>query len=404
MSIFVRREARTQTADTVLAAARGLRNGTMNTAGQVVTRDTANALMAVWRCKMLLADIVAGLPYHQYRDQADTRVRMREGSIVAEPSEFVDDVGWRTQMMLSALDVGNGFAYVTQLDGAGRIAKAEVLDPADVSVARSGALAPPVWKVGRKEVDADRMLHLPAFGPTPGSVLGMAPLEYARQTIGLGLAVRAYGADWYRSGGHPTAVLTTDRKIDTTAAEEAKARFREATLTDHLAALGSGWKYEAVQVQPDQALFLAATNATAVDVCGYFGVPPEFLGLAVSGSSVTYANREQRALDLLTYTVQWWVGRFERLYTRVLPKPQYVKASFDALLRVDLLTRYRAHDLALRDGWKNRDEIRRIEELAPLPEAQGDEYLWPPYRAFPIESDSTPAADTTPADQPQGGA
>jgi hypothetical protein len=47
----------------------------------------------------------------------------------------------------------------------------------------------------------------------------------------------------------------------------------------------------------------------------------------------------------------------------------------------------RAHDMALRDGWRSRDEIRDLEDLPAIPDGSGGEFLWPPYRSFPVESD-----------------
>jgi phage portal protein BeeE len=68
-----------------------------------------------------------------------------------------------------------------------------------------------------------------------------------------------------------------------------------------------------------------------------------------------------------------------------------VKANVDALIRVDTRTRYATHDSAIRAGWKNRNEVRELEDMPPIAE-DGDEYLWPPYRAFPIASDSDEGA------------
>jgi phage portal protein BeeE len=62
-----------------------------------------------------------------------------------------------------------------------------------------------------------------------------------------------------------------------------------------------------------------------------------------------------------------------------------VRANIDALVRVDLATRYRAHDSALRAGWKSRNEVRDLEDMSPID--GGDEFLWPPYRTFPLEKD-----------------
>ena len=48
--------------------------------------------------------------------------------------------------------------------------------------------------------------------------------------------------------------------------------------------MGAGWDVQVLGQAPESALFLNATNATAVDICAYYGVPPEMLGYATSGS------------------------------------------------------------------------------------------------------------------------
>ena len=394
MSLLRERRVANLTAAQLIAEASG--RGGRSTAGQVVTPTTSMQLMAVWRCQHLLADIVAGLPLHQFRERPDgSHERVPKSDFVARPSNYVDDHEWRYQLMLSALGVGNSYGYITEFDPGFRFAaKAEVLAPGDVSVWRRGSLDSPRYRVNGKEVDPARIMHMRAFGPTPGSVLGLAPLEYMRQTVGLGLAVKNYGATWYEFGGHPTGLLTNDNEIDATDAEIAKERFRDATSNDHLAVIGKGWKYDALQVTPEAALFLAGTNATAVDICGYYGVPAEMLGYAVTGPGVTYANREQRALDLLVWTVQWWVGRVERLISLQTPTPDFVKINVDAILRSDLMTRYKSYDIGVRGGWLKRKEPRQLEDLDPLPSEEGEMTLWPPGATAPPDPDDRPPATT----------
>jgi HK97 family phage portal protein len=378
------RRSASLTAAQIIQEASGRR--VSGTAGQVVTPATSMQLMAVWRCQHLLADLVAGMPVHEFEqndpDQRPKRVPL--SPFVAEPSSFVDRNEWRYQLMLSALGVGNAYPFATAFDPGYRyVQKAEVLSPVDVSVYRSGALAPPVYKVNHQEVDAKLILHMRAFGPTPGSVLGLSPLDYMRQTVGLALAVRAHGASWYEKGGHPTGLLKNENEIDKGDADTARERWAEGVDATGLAVIGKGWDYQSLQVTPEAALFLGATNATAIDICGYFGVPSEMLGYAVSGSNVTYANREQRAIDFLVMTLQWWVGRVERLISRQLPPNRFVKLNVDAILRADLMTRYKAYDLGVRGGWLKQNEPRGWEDLDPLPE--GDRAIWPPYSTTPVE-------------------
>lgn len=45
------------------------------------------------------------------------------------------------------------------------------------------------------------------------------------------------------------------------------------------------------------------------------------------------------------------------------------------MIRTDLKSRYEAHGMALDQGWRNRDEVRAIENEAPLPNGLGQTYL-----------------------------
>lgn len=357
-----------------------------------VSDEQAMTFMAVWRCQHLLADIVAGLPIDQFRDTGTRREEMTKSEFVRRPSEFVRPKEWRYQLMLSALASGNAYPIVTQIDARGKPSKAEIVAPGDVAVDRpNGALQPPSYKLRGQQIPASKVLHFRAFGPAPGSVLGMSPLHYARNAIGLGVSTREQVSKWHDKGGHPTALLRNKNPITPVVAETAKLRYRRAVDGDDLVVLGGDWELTGTQIAPSDQLFLVTSNVSAVDVCGFFGVPPEMLGLASAGSSVTYANREQRALDLLVYTVQWWVDRVEQLISEQLPEPQYVKLNVGALLRSDVLTRYRVHDMAVRMGSRSPDEVRRLEDESPIPNGAGDEFLWPPYSTTPQPAQEVPA-------------
>lgn len=379
MSLFARPEKRhvggLLTESQMLYAAR---SGFM-TSGQAVNSESAMRHMAVWRCKHLLADLVAGLPMDQFREANRVRTTMPQSEFVRSPSDLIEQDEWCYSMMLSALDCGNAYALVTKFGTDGLARRAEVVPHEEMSVTQAGFLSPPVYKIGHREVDADKVLHMRAFGPRPGTVLGMSPIRAMAPTVGLGLAVREFGASWYGGGGHPTTLLTTQQPLNDVQATAAKETFRAATTGDHIAVLGNAWELKSVQQSPSDALFLNATNATTVDICGYYGVPPEFLGYANAGTgSVTYANREQRILDLLTMTVGWWVGRFERLISRQIPQPQFVKKNVDALLRSDAATRWQIHKIARQMAVHSPNDVRRLEDETPISVADGGDSYAPP--------------------------
>jgi phage portal protein BeeE len=60
-----------------------------------------------------------------------------------------------------------------------------------------------------------------------------------------------------------------------------------------------------------------------------------------------------------------WASRIEQRLTDLLPRGQYAKFNFDALLRPDTKSRYDAHKVALDAGFLTVDEVREIEDLDP---------------------------------------
>jgi phage portal protein BeeE len=95
-------------------------------------------------------------------------------------------------------------------------------------------------------------------------------------------------------------------------------------------------------------------------------VPGELIDANTSGSSVTYANREQRVQDLLAFRLGPAISRRERALSRLTPRGQYVKLNIAALLRADLMTRYKSYELGLRNGFLTFDEVRALEDREPI--------------------------------------
>jgi phage portal protein BeeE len=58
--------------------------------------------------------------------------------------------------------------------------------------------------------------------------------------------------------------------------------------------------------------------------------------------------------------------RIETALSALLSSTTTVKFNAAALVRTDLLSRYQAHESAIRAGWKLRSEVRDLEDLPPV--------------------------------------
>lgn len=100
------------------------------------------------------------------------------------------------------------------------------------------------------------------------------------------------------------------------------------------------------------------------DVALAFGIPAYMLG--VPGDSSTYANVESRMIELRTFSLLPWERRIESTLDAQLARGTSLKIRSDALLRADTATRYAAYKTALETGWLTVNEVRELEDRAPL--------------------------------------
>jgi HK97 family phage portal protein len=318
---------------------------------------------AVWACVNLIAGAISTVPLAAYRDGE------RDPLPALPPILRAPSAGWSLPdflyaLLQSLLVRGNAYGLIVDRAGAGLLpAQVELLDPNRVGVTvPNGAVE---YRVDGQEVDPASIWHVKAF-TAPGQVLGLSPITHARQAIGLGIAAERYAAKFFGESAIPSGVLTTDRDINDQRAAELQTRWRTRHQGNRdIAVLGGGARFQAITISPEEAQFLESSRANVATIARYFGVQPELIG-GESGGSLTYANVEQRALDFLTFGLRPWLVRLETALSALLSSTTTVKFNAAALVRTDLLTRYQAHESAIRAGWKLRSEVRELEDLAPV--------------------------------------
>jgi HK97 family phage portal protein len=311
----------------------------------------------------LIAGSISTLPLAAYRD-GDRDPLPTLPPILRAPS-----AGWTLPdflyaLLQSLLVRGNAYGLIVDRAGAGLLpSQVELLDPNRVAVAvPNGAVE---YRVDGQRVETASIWHVRAF-TTPGSVTGLSPIGHARQAVGLGLGAERYAAKFFGESAVPSGLLTTDQHIsrqDALDLKEGWNAFHQGRRD--IAVLGDGARFQAITIPPEQAQFLETTRANAATIARYFGVQPELIG-GESGGSLTYANVEQRALDFLQFCLRPWIVRTELALSALLSSTTSVKFNAAGLVRTDLLTRYQAHESAIRAGWKLRSEVRELEDLPPV--------------------------------------
>lgn len=345
--------------------------------GVSVTSSSAMQQLTVYGCVRLICDQVSTLPLQVFRKTPDGKVEIPRPAWLVEPVLGLGYVPWLTQVLLSMLLDGNAYLMVTYQQN-GSINELIPLNAKTVSVHRVN---------GRKTFNINgapsksQILHIPAL-MFPGADIGLSPVEHARQTIGLGLATQEHAARLFGQGTVMSGVIEVPGSLPAGKPEEiARAWSRKHSGTRHAhlpAVLEGGAQWKPTGLTNEQSQFLETRKFTAVEIAGsMFGVDPTDLGLENKGSSLTYANLEQRSTHRVQMTLMPWIIRVEGALSALLPQPRFVKLNVDALLRGDSQARFlnykTASDINTASALLGQPpllttpEMRALEDWDPLP-------------------------------------
>lgn len=356
--------------------------------------EKALRLIPVYSAIAGIADDLATAPLHAYRRTGDRRTLLDPApALVASPGgPGISRITWVGQCVASLLTDGNAFGYVAAIGPNGWPSAIRWLRPDLVSIDES-KWARPEYVYNGNPLPAESVVHIPAFA-LPGSVRGLSPLTLFRLQITKGLKAEEYASDFFERGIMPPGVLRNKAKtLNPGESNEAKRRFKAAVAGRDIFVTGNDWDWTTLQIPQDDATFLHSIKATATQVAAIYRVAPEDIG-GETGNSMTYSTVELNELKRNRRALLPWAVRVENALTENMPHPQFAKFNLDALVRVDLLTRMRAHDLALRSGVETNAEARAFEDRSPLTPAEREAWKNDYGR-------SAPAPVATPEDTPK---
>ncbi len=364
-----------------------------STAGKAVTERSAMQMTAVYSCVRILAEAIAGLPLHLYRETASGgKEKATDHPLYMllhdEPNPEMSSFVFREALMTHLLLWGNAYAQVIR-NGKGEVIALYPLMPNKMTVDRdeNGKL---YYKYVRSSEEASTMegttvilkpqdvLHIPGLGFD--GLVGYSPIAMAKNAIGLAIATEEYGAKFFANGAAPSGVLEHPGTIkDPSKVREAwQTQFGGSSNSGKVAVLEEGMKYTPISISPEQAQFLETRKFQINEIARIFRVPPHMVGDLEKSS---LSNIEQQSLEFVKYTLDPWVIRWEQSIMRTLlstdeKKSLYVKFNVEGLLRGDYQSRMNGYAIGRQNGWMSANDIRSLENLDRIPaEEGGDLYL-----------------------------
>ena len=364
-----------------------LDTGQQSNSGVDVDEESALKISTVYACVKVISETIASLPLNLLKEltngDAEKAKQHPLYTILKDvPNSEMSSFTFREMLMTNLLLWGNAYALIKRNKN-GEITELYPLKSKNMVVERDMTTNAIKYTYTNnrgitKTYSPKQIFHIPAF--SFDGIIGVSPITYAREAMGLALATEEFGARFFGNGARPGGVLEHPGVLkDPEKLRESWNKVYQGTANSHkVAVLEEGMKYHEIGMSPEDSQFLQTRSFQIAEICRIFRVPPHMVG---DLSRSTFSNIEHQSIDFVVHTIRPWLVRWEQAITRALLSEEertiyYAKFNVDGLMRGDFVTRMNGYAIARQNGWMSANEIRALENMNKIPADQGgDLYL-----------------------------
>ncbi|WP_370821055.1 phage portal protein [Acidaminococcus massiliensis] len=341
-----------------------LRSG--NTTPGYITKRKALNIPAVAAGINFIASTITTIPirlYHRVDKDTVEEVATDERLKILndEPENQMDATQFLKALVTDVILFGNGYAVV---DRAGNTVQAlYYVDPQYVNIV-----------VGVDHVKKDAWITIDARAIDPYKVMRVT-LDSVDGVTGRGILKRnpivfqaMYNALEYEnnsiSTGTKRGFLSSKAKLAKDALEAVKAAWKKLTSngsSNDMVILNEGISFEPINSTATENQLNENKKTNADLVYGMMGLSSELFS---NPTNETYNNAIKTGVLPILRTLE---SAFNKALLLEIEKGSYFfKFDTSNVLRSTLLERYQGYELALKNGWLQVDEVRKMENLPPL--------------------------------------
>lgn len=358
--------------------------GRRTKAGVRITTRTALSISMVWSCVKVLSESLSGLPLKLYEDKQGGR-QMISGNdrvlkLLRKPNPYMTMLNFLKFVVVNMALRGNAFALIER-NGKGDVIGLVPLDGRTVKIDTEDDL---LYTVTPSEgnpfpVSPENMLHFKLF--SLDGIVGLSPLEYQAETMGLAKAGQQWSARFMRKGGFTGGYVIYDGFLTEQQQEQILKRFPDVRKADtddigKMAILQGGPKIHPAGISQKDAQFIESQQFQEEALAGIYGVPL-WLANRAGKTSIMGSNLEQQLIGFITFGLKPYIDTVEdELNSKLFgASGRFVEFVVEGLMRADSAGRSTYYGGALGgsggSGWMSINEVRLKENLPPL---EGDEY------------------------------
>jgi len=353
--------------------------------GKVVNDSTAMQVTTFFACVRLLAETMGTMPSAIYRLQKSGNAEKVDHPLaevlIHQPNSDMNGLEYREASTTNLAARGNAYSLIERR-GDGNVMSLYPVPSSRWQVKRDASTDYEIRyglnDRGKLEwYPAEKVWHRKGFGFD--GLVGLSPIQCARETIGLSLAGEEYNAQLFAQGLMPSAIVSIPQWLK----DEQRKVANEKLLEMHtgLKNLGKpmllegGMTVTSGLLTPDDAQFLQLRQLTASQICALLNIKPHMVAIL---EQATNNNIEQLSQEFVTYTMMPHMRRDE-IAARKLFKPgdrstYFYRYNADSLMRADSAARSMLYSILLQNGVFNRNEVRALENRNQVDDPAMDQY------------------------------
>lgn len=357
--------------------------------GVRVTPATAPKQAAVWASINVRSEDIGKLPCILYRRLPDGS---RERAVThplyrligSRPNPRHTAFEFR-QMMQLQLDLHGNALAVKELSGRGEPSALWPVPWSRVQVLVSEDGMELFYRVtrssgGQETYPAEMVLHL--RGKSFDGVVGVSPITYHAETIGLAIAQDRYTAALFGNSARPSGALKVKQVLGKEARDLLRAdwesRLKGPDKTGSMVVLDGEMDWQSFAMTQDDAQYVDSKGMSNADIFRIYRIPPHKAGdlTRSTNNNIEHQGLEYVTDCLMPICTNWEQALARDLLTEGEQSEYFFEFLVDALLRGDIKSRYEAFAIARSWGamsandWRDKENMNRIENgniyLQPL--------------------------------------
>jgi HK97 family phage portal protein len=337
-----------------------------------VNSDTIFQVNAVFSAISLIADTISTLPLDCFIRENETRNVFRpRPTWVQQPDVDIPREAFYSAVISSLLLEGNSFIRVYS-NPRGEVVNLVVLNPLQVAIRRNN-LGRLMFVVDGedKPLGTDEVIFIPDV-VRAGDIRGVSRVKALKENFGLAMALEKFAASFYGTGTNLSGIIEFPGNLSAEQAQNLANGFdnrHKGWRKGHkTGVLSGGATFKATQIDPQQSQAVESRHLAVEDIARAFNVPPHLLALPGTNS---YASVEQTNLAWATHGLRPIVTKIESALSPLLRRysggeDAFLKFNLDGLYRADIQSRMSAYSTGLQSGFLTINDVRKLEDLAPM--------------------------------------